>query len=500
MLEKAKLLLIKVDNFLSKGANSIVLLICISLFFCFWRLGGDPLHEWDESRNGVNAIEMLQNSDYINLDYAGQPDTWNAKPPLVIWLIAASYKLFGFNEFALRFPAALATFLSILVLYHLMILYTKRSLVFFTCIILLTADGLIGDHVGRTGDFDAPLLLFLLLSIFHFVKYLDFNKKYSLMYAAIFLGLAFYTKGLASLIIVPGLFLYTLISRKVMIILKDKMLWFSAIVFLAFVASWFTLVHFYGLKFVSSYYDTSNSFQTMWKYDILHRLTSGFYDKNAQQDYAFFFSYLDVKFNLWNYVFYLSLLFLLIAYLKHGKYKSSNEPLVLKIRLLSSCIFLSLGLLLSLSAEAHFWYMTPALPFIAIFMATGVVQLQENFKFFSLVITILLVFTLGRKIVELNNTGKYPQFLTLSTLTIKEADTIILYGMNRQDYLLYLKFNNKNVQLSKDVNNHNHNDDELLMVSRDIYNQSSLLKRSTKLVSGDENYCFLQPTGTHVHY
>lgn len=452
MLEKANRILTKLDTFFSEGNNYLILLFCISLFFCFWRLGGEPLNEWDESRNGVNAIEMLQNSDYINLYYAGQPDTWNAKPPLVIWLIAASYKLFGFNEFALRFPSALATFLSILVLYHLMILYTKRSLAFFTCIMILTADGLIGDHVGRTGDFDAPLLLFLLLSIFHFVKYLDFNKKYSLLYAAIFLGLAFYTKGLASLIIVPGLFLYTLISRQVMIILKDKMLWFSAIVFLAFVASWFTLVHFYGLKFVSSYYDTSNSFQTMWKYDILHRLTSGFYDKNAQQDYAFFFSYLDVKFNIWNYVFYLTLLFLLITYLKHGKYKSSNEPLVLKIRLLSCCIFLSLGLLLSLSAEAHFWYMTPALPFIGIFTATGAKKITDNFKGFSIILSIVIIFTIGRKAIELSYPGNYPEFFSSDFVTIGSADSIRATRVERQDYFLFMEFKKKNDQLSKDLN------------------------------------------------
>ena len=57
-----------------------------------------PVHEWDESRNGINAIEMLGNGDWLNLHYAGKVDTWNAKPPLLIWCIALSFKIFGIND------------------------------------------------------------------------------------------------------------------------------------------------------------------------------------------------------------------------------------------------------------------------------------------------------------------------------------------------------------------------------------------------------------------
>lgn len=79
----------------------------IALYFCFWKLGADPLNEWDEPRRGVNAMELLQNGDLVNMYYGGKPDTWHAKPPLMVWLIAISFKVFGYNEFALRLPSAL---------------------------------------------------------------------------------------------------------------------------------------------------------------------------------------------------------------------------------------------------------------------------------------------------------------------------------------------------------------------------------------------------------
>lgn len=173
------------------------LIALLALFMSFWMLGSEPLHEWDESRNGVNAIEMIQNQDYINLYYGGQPDTWNAKPPLMIWMIVGSYKVFGTNEFALRFPSALATFFSFLILFAIIRLYGSEWLALLTCLILMSVNGLIGSHVGRTGDFDALFILFLLSTIYFALKYIDFNNPNAVFYSGISMGLAFYTKGLA---------------------------------------------------------------------------------------------------------------------------------------------------------------------------------------------------------------------------------------------------------------------------------------------------------------
>lgn len=68
-------------------------------------LGRPPLWEPDEGRYAEIPREMVVSGDYIT-----PRNDWVRyfeKPPLVYWTTAASLKLFGENEFAVRLPAAL---------------------------------------------------------------------------------------------------------------------------------------------------------------------------------------------------------------------------------------------------------------------------------------------------------------------------------------------------------------------------------------------------------
>ena len=67
--------------------------------------------DYDESRHGINAYEMIRNQDYVVSTYQGEPDYWNLKPPLSFWLIAVGYRMFGYNALGLRFFSALASLL-----------------------------------------------------------------------------------------------------------------------------------------------------------------------------------------------------------------------------------------------------------------------------------------------------------------------------------------------------------------------------------------------------
>jgi 4-amino-4-deoxy-L-arabinose transferase-like glycosyltransferase len=70
-------------------------------------LGRPALWEPDEGRYAEIAREMVVSHDYLT-----PRDNWVRyfeKPPLVYWAEAASIRLFGANEFAVRLPAALAS-------------------------------------------------------------------------------------------------------------------------------------------------------------------------------------------------------------------------------------------------------------------------------------------------------------------------------------------------------------------------------------------------------
>ena len=78
----------------------------LTLFTFFILLGSRSLNEPDEGRYSEIAREMIETGDWLvpHLWYLPHLD----KPPMTCWLVAASMKLFGQNEWAARLPVALA--------------------------------------------------------------------------------------------------------------------------------------------------------------------------------------------------------------------------------------------------------------------------------------------------------------------------------------------------------------------------------------------------------
>jgi dolichol-phosphate mannosyltransferase len=74
-----------------------------------------PLNEPDETRYAQIALEMMQTQDWVTPRLDNEP--YLDKPPLLYWLTAASYHVFGENAFAARFPCAIAGALTVLVVY-----------------------------------------------------------------------------------------------------------------------------------------------------------------------------------------------------------------------------------------------------------------------------------------------------------------------------------------------------------------------------------------------
>jgi 4-amino-4-deoxy-L-arabinose transferase-like glycosyltransferase len=65
-----------------------------------------PLFDRDEPRFAEASREMIERGDYIVPYFDNQLRL--DKPPLAYWMQIASYKIFGENDFAARFPSALA--------------------------------------------------------------------------------------------------------------------------------------------------------------------------------------------------------------------------------------------------------------------------------------------------------------------------------------------------------------------------------------------------------
>src|SRR5512142_933799 len=59
-----------------------------------------------DSTHAEAAREMLVSHDYVTLHVNGV--RYLEKAPMIYWLIAGSYRVFGVNEFAVRFPTVLS--------------------------------------------------------------------------------------------------------------------------------------------------------------------------------------------------------------------------------------------------------------------------------------------------------------------------------------------------------------------------------------------------------
>ncbi|MCF6185312.1 MAG: glycosyltransferase family 39 protein, partial [Bacteroidales bacterium] len=95
--------------------NLLIVLVSSLLFIPF--LGNVHLFDWDEINFAESAREMIVTGDYLNVKI--NFNLFWEKPPLFIWMQVLSMKVFGINEFAARFPNALAGIITLLVLFNI---------------------------------------------------------------------------------------------------------------------------------------------------------------------------------------------------------------------------------------------------------------------------------------------------------------------------------------------------------------------------------------------
>ncbi|HEX5169352.1 MAG TPA: glycosyltransferase family 39 protein, partial [Cyclobacteriaceae bacterium] len=84
-----------------------------------------PLMNNDSAHHANIALHMYESGDFISLIDRGKD--YLDKPHLLFWLSALSYKIFGVNSFAFKFPSFLFSILALYSTYRLGArIYSKR--------------------------------------------------------------------------------------------------------------------------------------------------------------------------------------------------------------------------------------------------------------------------------------------------------------------------------------------------------------------------------------
>ena len=332
-----------------------MLLLLSKLFFI-------ELCEWDESRNGVNAYEMMVKNDFIHLYYNFELDTWNAKPPLLQWLIILGYKLFGFNLIGLRWSNVFCFFVYILYAFKSIQILTNKKTAFYTLFILVTGNFILVKHVFLTADFEPLLLSTSIFGFYHYLKYWKTNlfiHLYLMMFGFI---LAFYSKGIAGTWIVLTLLIVVLFLKKYRIKYSNH-LFIVTIIYILSCLSWFSIQHFFPLDSKDTFYGTNNINKVMLYYDTIERFfCSKANGLSGNKDYFFAFKEFRNSSEFWN-VF--SVLIFIIFIIKRQKYSNDQFIDIIKI---CTIFILPLTILVNFGNSQLGWYYAPLYLFFCLFL------------------------------------------------------------------------------------------------------------------------------------
>lgn len=188
--------------------TTIILLAAIGAFLFIPFLGRVHLFDWDEINFAECSREMIQLDDYSRV-YVNFKPFWE-KPPMFFWMQTVAMKMFGYTEFAARFPNALCGIFTLVALY----LCGRRVYdhKFGLLWALAYAGSLFPNMYFKSGLIDPWFNLFIFLSLYFFILYhwkrngydkegLQKTPVYYAVWAGIYMGLAVLTKGQVALMI-----------------------------------------------------------------------------------------------------------------------------------------------------------------------------------------------------------------------------------------------------------------------------------------------------------
>jgi 4-amino-4-deoxy-L-arabinose transferase-like glycosyltransferase len=247
---------------LAKRVWLLFLLAIIASYF--YGLGRPPLLGPDEPRYAQVAREMFERGDVVTPTLSGH--TWFEKPALLYWMMIASYRLFGVNEFAARFGPACSGLVCILLLFWVGRRAERateekeksRGLGQWSSLALATTAGMIGFSRGASSDIVVSMTVTLALSCFYVSEVeRDVRRRLWLLagfYAAV--GASLLAKGLVGIVIPFGVVAtYFLARRK----LPDRhvklsMLW-GVPLFIAIASTWYgPVIARHGWLFIDDFF------------------------------------------------------------------------------------------------------------------------------------------------------------------------------------------------------------------------------------------------------
>jgi 4-amino-4-deoxy-L-arabinose transferase-like glycosyltransferase len=188
---------------------------------------------------GISSmLHSLHNFVFVSFDPGGLVTV--DKPPLGLWVQAASAKLFGFSPLSLLLPEAIAGVLAVAVLYQVMVRRFGRNAALAGALALAVCPSFVA--VSRDNGVDPVLILLMVLACGAGLAASETGRWRTLLWCAVLVGLAFNTKTLAAYLVVPGIAVAYLVCAPGSIGRRAGQLLVAGLLMLAVSFSWIAFV------------------------------------------------------------------------------------------------------------------------------------------------------------------------------------------------------------------------------------------------------------------
>jgi 4-amino-4-deoxy-L-arabinose transferase-like glycosyltransferase len=222
-------------------ATALTCIVLLSL------LGHKPLTNWDEGIYAEISREMLSLGVLVpHWNY--QP--WFEKPPLMLWITAAFFKIFGVHDFWARAGSALSGVAIVALLHGWLVRRNDILAAWLSTLILLSTFGFL--HVCRVGETDVLLSLGCCIALVGLAAIQDHKLNgWYLFWAGV--AIALMTKGAASIVLIITALLFAALERWNLTRL-GKSFWLGLLLFLLAVLPWHLyMFHLFGAGFLTEY-------------------------------------------------------------------------------------------------------------------------------------------------------------------------------------------------------------------------------------------------------
>lgn len=308
-------------------------------------LGTRSLADWDEAIYAQVALEMLERGDLLVPFYRGEP--FFEKPPLYFWLTAAVYRLAGVTELAARLGSAVAGIGLALLVAGLGRALGGRWVGIGAPLVLLSGPGLVLS--ARSGMLDVPLTLTVWLAL---AAYLRTSREAPRWWYGVALAIAAgaMLKSVAVLVAPLAMAASLVLGGDRRARLAPRQVWRATALGLVLVAAWpLAMLTRFGSEFVDVF----------WRYHVVARALEPLETHTGGA--LFHLRLLPTMVGAWVWL-------LPVAAVLAVRRAFHDRRLALPVFLLGA-VATALPLMVRTRIA---WYLVPALPAVALFVAAAI--------------------------------------------------------------------------------------------------------------------------------